>query len=193
MPRAKEFDPDETLDKAMRLFWAKGYHDTSIRDLVARTGVNYYGLYDVWDSKHGLFLAALDHYRETITSEVVGELRTDGPVADRLRAAFERLTELMTTRDGRVGCMMCNTAVELSPHDDAARDKVSAHLAQLGAAFTAALERAQAAGESHVIADTRDAGDYLATTAYTLGLLLRAGADATRVRRHIDRALAAVL
>ncbi|MDJ0896698.1 MAG: helix-turn-helix domain-containing protein, partial [Alphaproteobacteria bacterium] len=41
----------------MHQFWAKGYHDTSIRDLVERTGVNYYGLYGEFESKRGLFLA----------------------------------------------------------------------------------------------------------------------------------------
>ena len=78
MARPKEFDPEDALDKAMQQFWAKGYHDTSIRDLVDRTGVNYYGLYAAFENKRGLFLAALDRYRDTITTEIIGELKRSG-------------------------------------------------------------------------------------------------------------------
>ena len=74
MARPKEFEPDEALERAMHQFWATGYHDTSIRDLVARTGVNYYGLYGEFENKRGLFLASLDLYAKTVTAAVIREL-----------------------------------------------------------------------------------------------------------------------
>ena len=45
MVRPREFDPDEALDKAMHLFWERGFQHTSMEDLVRRTGVSRYGLY----------------------------------------------------------------------------------------------------------------------------------------------------
>lgn len=192
MARPKEFDPDDALDKAMHLFWAKGYHETSIRDLVARTGVNYYGLYEVFDNKHRLFLASLDRYRETVTAPVVEELKRPGPAKPAIRRAFNRLFGLLQTTDGRVGCMMCNTAVELAPHDADAAQRVRAHMAQLRDAFEARLGDGQRAGDIDQAADPRALAEFLTATAYTLGMLLRTGCSDAHIKRHLDTALTAV-
>ncbi len=64
MPRVKEFDPDQALDRAMELFWRKGYEATSVQDLVEHMGINRFSLYDTFGSKHELFMAALDRYSE---------------------------------------------------------------------------------------------------------------------------------
>lgn len=192
MARPREFDAEEALERAMRLFWAKGYHDSSIRDLVARTGVNYYGLYSVFSDKHGLFLAALDRYRDTITAEVVTELERPGPVRSSIRRAFARLLELMKTSDGRVGCMMCNTAAELAPSDAEAAAKVQAHMKLLREAFRARLSLARSAGELPAGKDIGALAEFLASTAYSLGFLLRAGCSDAHLQRHLRSALSGV-
>ena len=192
MARPKEFDPQEALQKAMGLFWAKGYHDTSIRDLVERTGVNYYGLYGAFASKHGLFLAALDLYRDTVTAELLRALRRAEPVREVIAQAFERLLELMRTEDGSVGCMMCNTAIELAPYETDAAAKVRAHRAQLQQAFHRLLAERKAAGELDETADADALAAFLTTTAYSLGLLLRAGGSDAEARRHVDTAMSLV-
>jgi len=189
MARPREFDPDDALDKAMHQFWAKGYHDTSIRDLVTSTGVNYYGLYGVFDSKHGLFLAALDRYRDTVTAEVVEALRQSGPVQQAVERALETVLANMQTPRGRVGCLMCNTATEVAPDDEAAAEKVRAHRALLKKAFRARLSDGKAAGEIGEPADVKALSEFLATTVYVIGLLVRSGQDDSEVRRYIRTAL----
>lgn len=192
MARPKEFDPAEALDNAMHQFWAKGYHDTSIRDLVARTGVNYYGLYEVFDNKHGLFLASLDRYRETVTALVIGELKRPGPVKPALRRTFNRLLGLLKTNEGRVGCMMCNTAIELAPYDKEAADRVQGHMSLLRGAFKSRLEEGQRAGEIEGSADLGALAEFLTSTAYTIGILLRTGCSDAHIKRHLDTALSAI-
>jgi len=189
MARPKEFEPLEALDKAMQAFWLKGYHDTSIRDLVERTGVNYYGLYGEFDSKHGLYLAALDRYRDTVTREVVRELKKPGPALPAIQRAFNRLLALLKTPDGRVGCLICNAAVELAPSDEEVATKVRAHMKLLRNAFRAKLSEEPpgkgAAGDSDIGATA----EFLTTTAYGLGLLLRFGCSDDYIRRHVRTAL----
>ncbi len=192
MPRPKEFEPDDALEKAMTQFWAKGYHDTSIRDLVDCTGVNYYGLYSVFESKRGLFLAALDRYRDTVTAEVIRDLKQPGSLEPGLRRSFNRLFELLTAPGSRVGCMMCNTAVELAPYDSEAAAKVQAHMKLLRHAFRARLLAGQKAGELPGSRDIDALAEFLTTTAYSLGLLLRSGCSKAYLRRHLDSALMAV-
>ena len=193
MARPKEFEPQEALEKAMQQFWAKGYHDTSIRDLVDRTGVNYYGLYGEFENKRGLFLAALDHYSGTVTAEIVRQITRPGPLAAGLKRTFDRLLDLMQTDDGRVGCLMCNTAIELAPYDSDAAEKVTANMATLRQAFGAKLSEGRKAGELAKDKDVNAMAEFLTTTALSVGFLVRAGCDDGYIRRHIRTALTAVV
>lgn len=190
MARPREFDPREALDKAMLQFWAAGYHDTSIRDLTARTGVNQYGLYSQFESKRGLYLAALDRYRDTVTRAVLARLQQAGPVADALSGAFAVLIARMRTEDGAVGCMMANAALEVAPQDEGAAAKVDAHMTLLREAIGARLDAARTAGDLASETDTGQLAEFFATTAYSLGFLLRAGRDDAYLQRHITTALA---
>ncbi len=189
MGRKQEFDAIDATSKAMHLFWAKGYYDTSIRDLVAATGVNYYGLYNVFDDKRGLFLAALDQYRATITTQILDELKkADSPI-EGIRNAFLRAYDIVKPHKDHRGCFMCNTAIELAPHDAEAAQKVQAHMKQLSKGFQAALERAREEGEIPSDADLKSLGEFLTTTVYSLGMLFRAGMTPAYVKTHAVNAL----
>ena len=108
------------------------------------------------------------------------------------RQLFDRLLNLTKTTDGQVGCFMCNTAVELAPSDAEAAAKVQAHMKLLRDAFLSKLSEGQNAGE---LAEGKDIGalaEFLATTAYSVGFLLRSGCSVDYVRRHVRTALTAV-
>ena len=63
--RPRVFDTDAALDKAVRLFWQRGYEATSMADLVAETGVAAASLYGAFDNKAGLFAAVIERYAAT--------------------------------------------------------------------------------------------------------------------------------
>ena len=52
MGRAKEFDQEVVLDKAMQIFWEKGYEKTSMQDLVDHMGIHRRSIYDTFGDKH---------------------------------------------------------------------------------------------------------------------------------------------
>src|ERR1035438_3896735 len=62
MGRPREFDTDAGLEKAMRLFWAKGYEGTSVADLTEALGISRPSLYAAFGDKQSLFRAALERY-----------------------------------------------------------------------------------------------------------------------------------
>ena len=78
MGRPKNFSREEVLDKAMPVFWTRGFSDTSLQDLERATGVNKSGLYTEFRDKEDLFLACLRHYlkgqekRGLLTKEPLG-------------------------------------------------------------------------------------------------------------------------
>ena len=118
MVRTKQFDRHVVLDEAMEVFWERGYHATSISDLVERLGVNRQSLYDTYGGKDELFLAALERYREIQTVPVRRLLERDGPVLEILREFFDNAVNAVLG-DGCKGCFMVNTATELAGHDPA--------------------------------------------------------------------------
>ena len=78
MGRRKNFSREEVLEKAMPVFWKRGFSDTSLQDLERATGVNKSGLYTEFRDKEDLFVACLRHYlesqnkRELLTREPLG-------------------------------------------------------------------------------------------------------------------------
>jgi AcrR family transcriptional regulator len=65
MGRPKKFRREEVLEKAMAVFWTRGFSDTSLQDLERATGVNKSGLYTEFRDKEDLFIACLRHYLES--------------------------------------------------------------------------------------------------------------------------------
>src|SRR5438270_10929061 len=103
MARAKEFDYDEALESATRVFWEKGYEATSIQDLVAATGVNRASLYETFGDKRELFRKALERFR-CAQEKSFEQLMQDHPAGlERVRAFFRKVAResLCDTR----GCL----------------------------------------------------------------------------------------
>ena len=190
MARPKEFDPAEALDRAMGLFWRKGYFDTSMRDIVAETGVSHAGLYSTFGNKHELFLAALDLYHERIKGEMMCQLETPDAALPEVIGYFEGLVNM--TKDPRFesGCMICNAAIDLAPEDPAVSDRVQGYLDRIIAAFRGALERAVARGQVREDLDPQAAADVLGSTLVAIGSFQRAGMSEERVERFARNALA---
>ena len=65
MGRPRQFSREEVLEKAISVFWAKGFSETTLQDLEAVTGVNKSGLYSEFKNKEDIFFASLQHYLQT--------------------------------------------------------------------------------------------------------------------------------
>jgi TetR/AcrR family transcriptional repressor of nem operon len=70
--RTKAFDMDQVLDKAVRIFWLKGYEPTTITALEVQMGIKRQSLYNTFDNKHSLFLSSLKYYHDHIIVENFG-------------------------------------------------------------------------------------------------------------------------
>src|SRR5688572_21010672 len=62
--RPRAFDADKALDRALKVFWRKGYEGASLPDLTRAMGINRPSLYAAFGNKESLFRKALDRYAE---------------------------------------------------------------------------------------------------------------------------------
>jgi TetR/AcrR family transcriptional repressor of nem operon len=148
MARPRKFDPDDVLDRSMRAFWERGYRDTSVDDLVEATGVRPGSLYNAFPGgKRGLFLESLERYSKLVVPEKMGALERPGAGLAALRAYFDGLVRDLTTSDGRIGCLMVNSTVELAAEDSEVGEVVREHMARLERNAERALRNAKRRGE----------------------------------------------
>jgi TetR/AcrR family transcriptional repressor of nem operon len=148
MARPRQFDPDEVVDRSMREFWERGYRDTSVDDLVEATGVQPGSLYNAFpDGKRGLFLKALDRYSKLVVPAKLGALEDAGAGLAELRGYFDSLVDDLMTPEGRMGCLMVNSTVELAAEDSEVGAIVRHHMQRLERNAERALRNAQRKGE----------------------------------------------
>lgn len=145
MTRQREFDTDAVLNKAMHLFWSKGYRSTSLDDLLETMAISKSSFYETFGTKHDLFLASIDEYIQCTTKPMLDRLAQPGPFVETCHAIFDSIIELALTN--RSGCMLANSAIEMSPHDEKVDQLVAAGIKRVEDAWFNAIKRAQKQGE----------------------------------------------
>jgi AcrR family transcriptional regulator len=189
LARKREFDPDEVVDKAMRLFWEKGYSETSVRDLVDATGVAHAGLYAAFDDKEGLYAAALAKYQKLVSETLYAKLLGTDAGLDAIREFFEFIQTASKTAPFNNGCMMANSSVEFGDSNDHLRKLIHANLRKLTSAFRNALANAQAAGDLSTACNLDHLSAGLAASFQGLSILARARAPQKIITGAVQAAL----
>jgi len=190
MPRQKEFDLEAALDGAMTTFWTKGYTATSIEDLVTRMGIQRGSLYATFGNKRSLFLSALGRYQRVVTRELLAVLEAPGSGLAAIRRFFRLRVEGSLDRRRPPGCLVTNSAVELSPRDRGAAARVGGSLVTLEAAFLRALERARVQGEVAANRDLRALARFLTSSAQGLSVMAKARAERAVLEDVVEVVLA---
>lgn len=186
MARHKEFDREEVLDRAMGLFWEKGYEATSVQDLVDRTGIGRGSLYSTFGGKHELFLASLDRYGRSRGPLLAEVLEGPGTARAKLRLVLEGVAEDAASEEGWRGCFLVNSAVELAPHDPVAARSVDAALTEAEEALYGLLVRARTAGEIPPDKDPRSLARFLWNTVQGLRVTAKRGARKEDLDEIVD-------
>ncbi|WP_440958013.1 TetR/AcrR family transcriptional regulator [Oceanicaulis sp. LC35] len=148
MQRAKPYDRDEALKAAQDLFWRKGYHATSLKDLEVALHMKPGSIYAAFQSKHALYLTCLERYFDETVNDLTARLEASNSVLEAL-AGFVRAfgkEHLASETPVRV-CMLVKTALDATEDEPELRDRAQAYLLNMREAFEACFRKAQQAGE----------------------------------------------
>ncbi len=177
MARPREFETLDALEHAMRVFWAKGYQATSLRDLTGAMGLSKSSLYETFGSKHALFVAAIDYFIDTTIGRAEAGLDGAASAPAAIAELFDDVIDAAVARDDRRGCFICNCAVEVSPHDSEAAARVRAGLDRLERALQRAVDRGQKAGDIRAEHDPGALARYLTSSLNGLRVVAKANPD----------------
>jgi TetR/AcrR family transcriptional repressor of nem operon len=134
MGRPLAFNHSTARDKALVLFWRKGYQATSLNDLVKAMEISRSSFYATFVDKRSLFLDCLDLFAQR-TQDLVHRARSEMQPIDALQSFFEHNLRGPRRAKASSGCMMVNTVLEMADVDDELSARASSHLAAMQAAF----------------------------------------------------------
>jgi len=188
MARPREFDADAALERAMQVFWAKGYEAASLDNLCEATGLNRSSLYGAFGDKHSLYLKALHHYEDASAARMAAALAGALPFRRAISRVLKRMIDDIVEGPGRRGCFIGNCAAELARNDRSAAARVRRSLGRIEAAIRDALICARGRSEFPDSADVAALARFL--TAGIQGLRL---VGKTRPERAALEDIAAVM
>ncbi|MCK1286890.1 TetR/AcrR family transcriptional regulator [Bradyrhizobium sp. 44] len=143
--RPRSFDTDAAVERAMGVFWSRGYHATALPDLLRATKLSRGSLYAAFGDKHSLFLRALDRYVAEALTRM--DVEFDKEPVDGLRAYLAGYVDRTSGANGRRGCLLVATAMELAGRDAEVDRRIASFFKAMEARVADALSRAKAAGK----------------------------------------------
>lgn len=188
--RPREFEADQALAAALRVFWRRGYEAASLTELTEEMGITRPSLYACFGNKEELFRKALDLYQREKLAYIQTAL--DAPSA---RGVARRLLEgSLALQSGSCdepkGCLAVIASVAGSQAADSIKAEVAARRVDAEVALVKRLGRAVEEGDLPEGSDPRAMARYLTALMQGISLQGSAGASADELRNMVEAALA---
>jgi AcrR family transcriptional regulator len=188
MGRRREFDVDEALDAALRVFWRKGYEGASYADLTKAVGVERPALYSAFGNKEALFRQALERYYEHYLHYIPEALML--PTAREVTAhILFNAVDLNTRYQDHTGCLGVNGVLAGSDDAEPVRQALIDARAGGEAQLRERFERAKAEGDLPPAADPDVLATFVMTVLHGMAVQAKAGFSRDKLRAVAEQAL----
>jgi TetR/AcrR family transcriptional regulator, transcriptional repressor for nem operon len=154
--RPREFDMDKALDRAIGVFRERGFHATSIGDLTDATDLTAGSIYKAFKDKRAVFLAAFDRYTSLRNAQIQH-------IAGTAKSGRDRISDLLTFYvrsshgvEGRLGCLVVGSAVEMAIFDPEIAARVTSTLKKNEALLASLIKQGQSDGSISSAIDSED-------------------------------------
>ena len=189
MPRTKQFDEKEVLNKAMELFWEKGFHATSMQDLVSHLGINRASLYDTFGGKEALFDSAFAHYRATSGEKIQEIFDTSATIKEGFQRLFEMAIEEAANDPGRKGCFVVNTTTEMIPGNEKIHQTLIANKENAENLFAGYVQKGINNSELSPSINPQEIGLMLFALYNGIRVVAKVDSDAEKLRKVVNSGL----
>lgn len=189
--RAREFDKQEALTKAMEAFWKKGFSGTSLSDLTAAMGINKPSMYAAFGNKEALFCNTLKHYLGLHAQQNVQTLlNSSATLETRLKKFLSSVASLLTSEDLPGGCFIATSTSEAGGKHlpESAETLLIEMNSQTLNLFQDVFKEAQTKGEIKSNSNPADLAAYLMAIQMGLATMARQGFNSEMLSTVADLA-----
>ena len=188
--RPRAFDTEEALDRALKVFWRKGYEGASLSELTKAMGINRPSLYAAFGDKEALFGKALERYERGPTAFIREALAE--PTARRVAERLLHCAVGSMCKHGRpAGCMLVQGALAAGDAAEPVRRELAQHREAGVTGLTERLRRAKKEGDLPADADPAALARYLMTVMNGMAVQAVSGATPADLRKVAETALSA--
>ena len=182
-----KFNRDEVIEKAKNLYWEKGYHATSMRNLQDVVNMHPGSIYAAFGSKDKLFTESLNRYAVEGAKRLANCMAQKDTVLDGLKHFIHTVIVCNKATAPSGMCMIVKTVAELTQNDS---PELLAHatsiLEGIEASFATLFAQAVDSGEIGKDKDPIELARYLQIQIIGLRTYAQVTSDQQAVERYID-------
>lgn len=148
MPRGRprDFDADEALEKAMRVFWSRGFEGATLEDLTGAMGISRPSMYAAFGNKEAIFRKAMERYAAGPARHMLRSL--EEPTARRVVEKLWRGTvELLSNPKNPTGCFAMRCSLDGGRESEKVRQEAKEQRLRAESALRKRFERAKKEGD----------------------------------------------
>ena len=192
MARPLKFDRNHALEKAMEVFWTQGYKATSVNDLTQAMGLSKSSLYGTFGGKHAIFIECIKFYCDNITTRVRFAMGLNRPASQIIRSILGRAVDRILEIEGRRGCFLNNSAVEVGARDPEAAEHCRGGFKVMEETFENLVRRAQEEGDISKTFDPKNLAVFLNGTVNGILVIGKANPDRQILESLVETAMQAL-
>lgn len=191
MGRIKSYDEEVVLEKAMFTFWKHGYDQVSIRQLEQDMGINQFSIYSSFKSKENLFRLVLEKYKLYIETNYLTSMYSNDASLKDIRHFLLNFSHSIQVGKIPNGCLMVNTASEISDEDSAIYFVVKSYFSAIKKAFLKVLKREAKNGVLGSKTDIESTAQFLLGVAQSISIMSKVQSR-KEIESYIDFAMSRV-
>jgi len=188
--RTRQFNLDEALDRALEVFWARGYEGATLPALTKAMGINRPSLYAAFGNKEELFRKSLERYRTGPLSFVVAALKEPTALAVA-QAIFSGFLRMQRGRGPLRGCMIVSGALACGEDAEPVRRELARLRQGLVVAVRERFERAVKERDLPKGTDSATLARFVGTLLHGLAVQSASGATEAELQRVVILAMRA--
>ena len=187
MGRPRSFDANEALDRALEVFWRRGYEGASLSELTEAMGITRPSLYAAFGNKEELFRKALDRYAQ-LGSPMFRALE-EPKARDAIAQCLVESTLLMCSDAVHRGCLLVRGALACSQEGDEVKEELACRRRQVEEVLRDRLIRAKDEGELPPGASPGELAKYFTTVLNGISVQAAGGADVQDLLKVAEAAM----
>ncbi|MEZ8824641.1 TetR/AcrR family transcriptional regulator [Vibrio amylolyticus] len=186
MSKPALFDREEVVSKATNLYWKKGFHATSMRNLQDEVDMRPGSIYSAFGNKDGLFKEALQNYVNMGLARIQ-KCRDESDTPLQALKMFVKMQVIDTSDRAPNGvCMLAKTLGELTSEHQELLDITKGHMATISAQFAKLIEEAQSVGEVDLSKDAKELASFVQIQITGLRTYAKINGDKKKLEEMID-------